>query len=112
MNPGDSATSPSARGADAAASSAFGKGPGLWTFFYAALWLNGALLACLILYSRGGIAAWPRMALWTLALGITAALTGYSRIVIHDILVGLSFRERLVLGIFILIFCLFKRICG
>ncbi|HOE97489.1 MAG TPA: DUF4129 domain-containing protein [Candidatus Sumerlaeota bacterium] len=96
-------------------------GPDLWTVLYFSLWLTAALLAALVAFGRPidpllGLA--PRdlqpltsgrmieLAGWTLGLGLTAWLAARNRIEMHDLLVGLSVKERLVPLVFTLVFFL------
>lgn len=90
------------------------QGPGLWGPFFGALWLNASLLAAIIYFPRYGLGALAPLAAWIVGLGVIAWLTCRSRIELHDMLVDLGERERLFLGLLILMFLLlpvFSRHC-
>ncbi|MCL5269965.1 MAG: DUF4129 domain-containing protein [bacterium] len=71
----------------------------LWTGYFLALWLNAILLAALIVFPARGWAGLIHWALWALGLGVAVLVAASSRLLIHDVLVGLTPRERLFLGL-------------
>src|SRR2546425_69660 len=76
---------------------------GLWSLVYAALWLNVTLLAILMLWPRNGFAGILWYAAWAAGLGLLAWFVTNTRVLLHDLLISLSPREKALTGLAVLI---------
>src|SRR5438552_2717961 len=72
---------------------------GVWAIVYAALWLNLSALALLVLWPRYGIRGIFWYAAWVSVLGVLAWFLTDARVLLHDLLISLSPREKLLLGL-------------
>ena len=78
--------------------------PTLWSALYVALWLNACALAALV--CRGGHPDGEWVVAWCVAaavLGAAALMTGSFRAIIHDLLIDLTPRERILSGVMVFV---------
>lgn len=80
---------------------------GLWGPLYFIIWLNALLMAAMVMAARDprtfSLHPYLHLALWAAGLGAAAHLACTQRIALHDLLIGLSERDRFLLTLFTLV---------